>query len=336
MSIDPNTLNQTLAKAVSELEPSLARVHTWGGPATAIAVSEDQLVTVHRAVARRDETPLTLPDGNTVTAKVIGRDPTTDLALLQVEGVTLTPARWADPELAPGHLVLIAGRPSKGVKVTWGLVSDVGEAWSSPRGGLLDRFIEVDGQLPDGFAGGPLVSVNGEVIGLNSRALTRTGTTIASSTVQRVVERLRSGRPLRQGYLGVGVQPVELPPYMTEGESPVRGVLVVHLQPEGPAWQAGVYLGDVLLSIGSHALTEPVSLKAALGDDVVDTEVTVTLLRGGSRIELTATVAERPARQHRGHPGWHHHGHDHHHHGPGHDRGRDRDRRRRFAWFQTR
>ncbi|MEZ4672711.1 MAG: trypsin-like peptidase domain-containing protein [Caldilineaceae bacterium] len=153
-----------------------------------------------------------LPDGATVDATVIGRDPGIDLAVLRVTGQQLTPATWQlSDELKVGHLALAMGRPGHHVQATLGIVSALGGEWRTHAGSMIERYLQTDVVMYPGFSGGPLVGADGQFMGMNTSGLAR-GVSIAvpAITLQRVVKLILAHGHVPRGYLGIGVQPVRL------------------------------------------------------------------------------------------------------------------------------
>jgi S1-C subfamily serine protease len=148
-------------------------------------------------------------------------------------------------------------------------------------GGRLDRYIESDRQIPHGFAGGPLIDADGQVIGMNTRTLLRgTDLAIPTATLQRVVGELQAHGGVRRGYLGVGTYPV------------AGGALVASVEDRGPAAAAGVLVGDVLVELDGVAIAGPDALRTVLGDRP-GRVVKLVLQRGGARQELDVTLGSK-------------------------------------------
>ena len=260
----------------------------------------DLVVTTSRAV-EEEAVQVGTADGRTLSATLVGHDPATDLALLrldgtEVEGAGLEPATWAETDaLKVGQTVYRVGRPGDTLRATKGILGGIGGAWHTAWGGRLDARIYTDAATFRGFSGGPLVTLNGEVLGLNTAALNRAGdATIPSATVKRVVGALLEHGRVRRGYLGLGGQSVRLPAELRERLEQRAGLMVVSVEPEGPAAGAGLVLGDVLLKFGSAAVYRPGDLLAGLDETQVGKTVEVELLRGGEVQTLNVTVGERP------------------------------------------
>jgi S1-C subfamily serine protease len=298
-----NTLEQLsaqLAALIEQHRPSVVRVvGARRRPASGTVWGPQLVITADHALRREAGLQVITDDGAALEATLVGRDPTTDLALLEVSGGPLTPAPRAESGgLAAGNLVLALGRPRERLRATLGLVSDLGGGWSTPAGGQLDAWIEVDGALPVGFSGGPLVDTGGRVLGVNTAGLIPGGTTVPWSTVDAVAARLRSDGSVRRGYLGVGVQPVRLPEVEREAAGQERGLLVTAVEDGGPAAAAGLRLGDVLLTLDGEPLASVHGLFALLGSRG-GRAASATVLRGGAVIALEVTPGERPQRARR-------------------------------------
>ena len=297
MSDTLEQLSDDLVGAVERASPSVVRVEARRRlPATGVIWSSDGvIVTAHHVVERDEKIVIGLPDGAETSATVVGRDPTTDLAALRVEASDLAAGTWTGPG-GPrvGHLVLAVGRPSRAVAATLGIVSAVGDAWRTPAGGRVDRYIQSDATMYPGFSGGPLVDSSGRSLGVTTSAVLR-GVTLAIpvETVRRVVEALLSHGRIRSGYLGVGAQPVRLPAGLTTELDQETGLLLASVEAGGPAERAGLLLGDTLVEMDGQRLRQLDDLLGMLGGDRVGADISVKLVRGGSVQGRTVVVGER-------------------------------------------
>lgn len=258
--------------------------------------SDGVIVTAHHVVERDDNIGVGLPNAETVSAILVGRDPTTDLAVLRAQATDLTPPTWAEPEdVRVGHLVLGLGRPGRTVQATLGIVSALGESWRTPAGGRIEPYLQTDLVMYPGFSGGPLVDVAGRVLGLNTSALLRgISLSVPTPTLRQVVETLLTHGRVRRGYLGVGAQPVRLPGGLAEEHGQETGLLLVSVEPEGPAGSAGLTLGDTIVALDGQPVRHMDELLALLGGDRVGVSVPVRIVRGGQVQEATVTIGERP------------------------------------------
>ena len=249
------------------------------------------VVTAEHTIRREEEIEVTLPDGKTVTASVAGSDPGTDLAVLKVDGNAGETPVVAAGEPVPGNLALSIGRsPDSGVNATMGIVSAVSGSWRTWRGGRLDHYIRLDLTLYPASSGGLVVNTKGEAIGIATSALSRiAGLAIPASTVNRVVEEILSRGHVARGYLGVGLQPVELPDHH-------KGLIVLSLEPEGPAAKAGVLIGDVIISLGGTAVNDTDDIQSVLERHAVGQTIPAGLVRGGAAVTIGVVIGERSRR----------------------------------------
>jgi S1-C subfamily serine protease len=298
---DQNEIQQfsdALASAVEEAGASVVRIEgRHRGPSSSGIVwsADGAIVTADHKIEREEGIEVGLPDGRKVPARLVGRDPGTDLAVLRAEATDLKPATWAGAEgLKVGHLALALSRPGQNVRAALGVVSALGPEWRTRMGGKIDRYVETDVTHQRGFTGGLLIDVSGRGLGLNDAGLRRgQGIAIPAATLERVVAELLAHGGVRRGYLGVGAHPVRLPAAIAEQANHPVGLIVVAVQPGGPAEQAGVLLGDVLLSLDGHPLGDMGELQSLLGEERAGKEVPLRLLRAGEVKEIRVTLGSK-------------------------------------------
>lgn len=292
-------ISDALAATVDAVSPSVVRVEARRRfPATGIVWTRDGIiVTAHHVIERDDNIRLGLHGGQTATATLVGRDPTTDLAVLRTTTSELVPPVWAEPDgssVRVGHLALGLGRPGQSVQATLGIISVRGESWRTPAGGLVDHYIQTDIVMYPGFSGGPLVNAAGQIVGLNTSALLREiSLTVPVATMRRVVAVLLAHGKIRRGYLGVSTQAVRLPAVLKESVQQETGLLVMTVEPNSPAEQGGLLLGDVLVSMDGTPVRHPDDLLTCLSADRIRTAVLVRLVRGGELQERSIVIGER-------------------------------------------
>jgi len=245
------------------------------------------VVTADHTVHVDEEVTITGPDGRALTARVAGRDPTIDVAVLKVDAPGVPVAEVADSSaVRVGHIVLALGA---GPRASWGVVSSLGEG----------RMLHLDLTLYPGFSGGPLVDAQGRVVGINTSGASRHWQlAIPAAAVNRVVDELQRRGRIPRAYLGVSTQPVRLPELVRQrlNLDQQTAVIVVEVQSGSPAAAAGVTIGDVIVSLGTTRITDPTDLKSALRPDRVGESLTASVLRGGEPKDLQVTVGERPRR----------------------------------------
>lgn len=292
-------LSDDLATIVESANVSLVRVEARRRlPATGIVWSADGLIlTAHHVIQKPDRIQVGFADGAMAPARLLGRDPTTDLAVLQADTTALVPPQWAAPEdqaLRVGHLVLALGRPGETIRAALGMISAAGGAWRTPAGGRIDHYIESDVVMYPGFSGGPLVNASGQVVGLNTSAVLRNvSLTIPVSTLRRIVAMLVEHGQVRRGFLGVSSQAVRLPEALQTQLGQETGLMLTAVEPGSPAEQGGLLLGDTMLALDETPLRQPDDLIACLGPDKIGASVTVRLLRGGEAHSVQVTIGER-------------------------------------------
>ena len=297
-------LSDELAAAVDRASRSLVAIHARPRIAASGVYWRDGIVVAANHTVRKDaDIALTMPDGSRGRANVVGRDGGTDLAVLRVESGSsaVVPEFAPDDDLRVGHLMLAVGRPGdEGVTASLGVVSAVGGAWRTWSGGDVDRFVRLDLSIYDGFSGGPLVDASGRVAGINCSALARgLPLAIPTSTVNRVVDALLTRGHVPRGFLGVAMQPVRLPPAMTQrlGLEGADAVMITMVDGDSPAERAGLLLGDVVVAIEGEAINEPEDVTAYLGADRVGNTIQLTVVRGGAKMNVSVVVGERQRRK---------------------------------------
>jgi S1-C subfamily serine protease len=290
------TLSNDLAAAVQRAGRTLFAVH--GRPrlgSTGIHWRSGLVVTAHHTVQTDRDLTVTCPDGRSVAAEVAGRDPGLDLAILRVDAPDVPVADIEDATtVRVGHIVLALGA---GPRASWGIVSAIGDGGGGPQ--TDGETLTLDLSLYPGFSGGPLVDVQGRVIGVNtSGASRRLRLAIRAAAVTRVVdELLRRGR-IPRAYLGVGTHAVRLPQAIRDrlNVDQDTAVVVVDVQPDSPAAAAGMSIGDVIVALDGTRITAPEDLRAALRPDRVGQTTRASILRGGEPRGLEIVVGERPRR----------------------------------------
>ena len=265
-------------------------------PASGIAWTTDGfVVTANHVVERDDDITLGLPDGRTVPAMLVGRDPGSDIALLKADVTDLTPAPRAAASAKIGHLVLAVARPGKsGVMASFGAVSVVGGSWRTATGGSVEGFVRADVAMLPGFSGGPLVNGAGEVIGLNSSTLGRGGgMTIPAAAIETVIVSLKEHGKVRRGFLGIGAQSAKVPAALANESGQATGLLIVSVEQDGPADKGGLLLGDVVLALNGEPVGEVDELQAKLTGEWVGKPLPIRIIRGGQPQEIAVLVGER-------------------------------------------
>ncbi len=296
----PKTLpsfSDELAGLVRDSDEHIVRIEARRRlPASGVIWSEDGIIVTANHVVRKDEgINIGLPDGGSVSAEILGRDPSTDLAILNVDGIRFKEPAWADASgLNVGNLVLALGRPGKSLMATFGVLSTVGDRWRTPGGGWLEQYVQTDVVMYPGFSGGPLVDARGHFVGVNTSGLLRgVSMTISRATLELVVPSLLKHGRIQRGYLGVSLQPVQLQKKAPELGEQETGLLVVSVEDQSPADIGGVVQGDVIFKVNDQSTQYIDDLMVSLGGDLIGEKIFLHIVRGGEITEVEIVLGER-------------------------------------------
>ena len=228
------------------------------------------------------------PGGEAVVATLVGRDSTTDIALLRADGFSAPAASLQSSPLKAGALALAVGAGRKGPIAAFGAVSSAGPAWRSLRGGEIDARVELDLSLRRAGEGGLALDASGSAFGMAVFGPRRTVLVIPAATIERVAGKLQTHGRIARGYVGLGLQAAKL-----DGDGG-SGAMVMSVDPKGPGSAAGVRQGDLIVEWNGERIADVQTLLRALGPDSVGQTAKLSLRRGGEPIEVALTIAERP------------------------------------------
>ena len=263
-----------------------------------VVIDANHIAVPEHALRRKDDIPLVTADGQKAAAKVLGRDPGIDLAILWTDKLPLVPLAVAE-NLKAGMLAAVIGMTADvGASVSLGILGAVGAARRTWRGGTLDHFVRLDVNLYPSQNGAAVVNGNGQLIGMATPALSRHSTmAIPVSAIARTVSELQKEGRIRQGWLGVGVQPVQIPMHLREklAGAPEFGLILLNAVADSPAAEAGLQIGDILITLDGKSVSDVEELQALLRGPLVGKQVPVLALRGGEPQHLTITIQEAPA-----------------------------------------
>jgi S1-C subfamily serine protease len=285
------------ADVVERIANSIVSVHGGGRrSASGIHWRSGVIVTAEEALEQDDGVKVRLPGGRRVEASLVGRDPTTDVALLRFPPDGLAPAATANVSLRAGQAVLAVGSHEGGPLAASGIVAFAGGPWHSLRGGTIDSLIRLDMALSPAGEGGALVDASGRIIGMTVLGPRRRALAIPSSTIDRTVDQLLARGHVFRGYLGAGLQPVGRKRDAAEQDaaSGARGVLVVSLDPAGPSARAGMLVGDIVTTWSGKPIDRVREIFRLLGPESIGSTVALGLVRGGAPTELQVLIGERP------------------------------------------
>jgi S1-C subfamily serine protease len=294
-------LLQSFSNAVAELadgvSPSVVNVNAGRRNGTGIVWSADgQVVTASHVIGGSESPIVTLGDGRELQAKVVGRDMYTDVALLRVEVSGLTPVKAGSAkEVKVGQFVLaLANAFGKKPTATSGIVTSPSRSMRGWWGMTVEDAVVSDAKLNPGYSGGPLVDASGKLLGMNVAYFAGRGVAVSVDSLRETVENLSRDGRVKKGYLGVVVEPVELPEELSNAQASGQkdGLLVRSVEAGSPAKLAGVAIGDVILRLGDARATDEYELHRALSDEVVGKAASLWVLRGEKSLELRVTPRE--------------------------------------------
>ena len=304
--------SRAVVDVVDAVSPAVVRIHAKASPkaqqsglGSGFIVSPDGLILTNSHVVQgAPVADVVTPEGRALTARVLGDDPGTDLALLRVnEPVSLPHAEigWSKP-LRRGQVVVAIGNPlGFEATVTSGVVSALGRSLRSSSGRLIEDLIQTDAALNPGNSGGPLVSTAGKVVGVNTAVIAGAQGicfAVAANTVRFVLgELLRHGR-VRRGWVGLAGHQAQIARRLAlaAGLEQSSGVRIAGVEPDGPAAHAGLREGDLIVSLGGHVISGVDDLIRTLDGETIGRELDAVVVRRVERLELKIAPVERPGR----------------------------------------
>ncbi|HLL16448.1 MAG TPA: DegQ family serine endoprotease [Pyrinomonadaceae bacterium] len=265
-----------------------------------VVTADGYILTNHHVVDGADEIKVEFTDRRVMTAKVVGSDPPSDLAVLKIDASNLPVLPLGDSDkVRVGDMALAVGNPlGIGQTVTAGIISAKERTTSGVGDGSFANFIQTDAPINRGNSGGALVNTNGELIGINSQILSPTGGSIGigfaipSNMAKGVMEQVVKGGKVRRGQLGVQIQEVTSDIAASLDLKEVRGVIIGAVTPNSAGARAGLKQGDVIMAVGGAAVNDVNSLRNRIASTAPGTEVTLTIMRDGREQQVRATLGE--------------------------------------------
>ena len=293
-------LSTQLSSAVDIASKSIVSIHARRRiPSSGVIWRDGVIVSASHTVRRDDEIPVTLPDGETTTARVAGRDPVTDIVALRVDASVPATKSNADADsVKVGAIVLTTGRPGRNVTASFGIISAIAEGWRSPYGRRVERLLRLNLSIIDGFSGGALIDPSGGVIGINTSTLARgAAVSVPTPVVDRVVDELLERGHIRRGYVGVALHPVYLGAAIASRLKLERqnGLVILSVADGSPADAAGLLIGDIVLSANGRSLRSHSDFLDALWNVDEGGAMELDIVRGGERKTVSVTPADREA-----------------------------------------
>ena len=302
--------SRAVIDVVDRVGPAVVRIDAAAdqrrrGTGSGVIVAPDGLVlTNSHVVGGASRVNVTTVDGSSLTARVVGDDPDTDLALVRVDSaVTLPAGTLGDSKrLKRGQLVIAIGNPlGFESTVTTGVISALGRSLRAQSGRLIDDVLQTDAALNPGNSGGPLVSSHGEVIGINTAVILGAQGicfAVASNTANFVLGELVRHGQVRRAFIGIAAQQIAIPRRLrhTAGVTQPSGVMVASVEGGSPAERAGMLAGDIILALDGVTITGADDLIRLLAADKIGRRVTLDSLRNGERRQLSIVPGQRVQR----------------------------------------
>ena len=253
------------------------------------------VVTSEQALPRRDDFELVAPGGSILKATIAGRDPSTNVAILKPAEQLALPSIAAGEARIGAVALAIGADGAGGASARLGLVNLAGPEWHSSRGGLIDRRIVLDIRLASREEGGPVVDAAGACLGMSTFGPRGQVIVIPTATIERVVPQLAKNGRVARGWLGVALQAVAVPDALRESADQSSGLMVMSVVDNGPAAQAGILAGDIILSIDGTSAHRFRRLARYFGADSIGRKAELRLIRSGAVMTVQTTIAERQA-----------------------------------------
>ena len=255
------------------------------------------VVTSEQSLPRSDEFELVAAGGSVVTARITGRDPSTNIAILRPAEQLASPSIAAGEAHTGAMALAIGADGTGGVSARLGLVNLAGAEWHSSRGGLIDRRIVLDISLAQREEGGPILDAAGACLGMSTFGPRGRVIAIPTTTVERIVPLLLKDGRIARGWLGVALQAVAVPDALRESADQSGGLMVMSVVEDGPAARAGIVAGDIILSVDGISAHRFRRIAGYCGSDSIGRKADLRLIRSGKVITVQTTIAERPAHE---------------------------------------
>jgi serine protease DegQ len=295
-------LSNALASATELAAANVVAVHSESrGSASGVIWRSGVIVTSEHALRRDEDIRVTIADGRVAQATLAGRDPSTDLAVLKCADATnaIAIANTGDPAaLKPGSLILAVGRTrASGPVAAFGAVSLVAPERKTWTGVSLSPYVRLDVSIQPTAIGGAVVDASGKIFGVITPRFGRFGSTLTpAATINNVVDTLLEKGRIPRGYLGVGLQPVRVPESLrqTLQREERTAVIVLEIEPNSPANNAGLMIGDIIVSLGGNNVSRPEDIHSKLHGSAIGKPFAIGYVRGGALQQAEIMIAERP------------------------------------------
>ena len=305
----PASFSEAIEGVADKVSQSVVSVRSRirGNGSGVVWTTDGHIITCSHIVGKLDEAEVSLSNGKSYPAKVIGNDPYSDIALLKIgandnnESIPLKPIEIADSEsLKAGQFILALANPyGEYPSITGGIITSErssivggGAGWWA---GVLDNIVITDARLNPGYSGGPLVDVEGKMLGLNVAYISSRGIAIRAGKVKNIADQLTKDGAIKKAYLGIITNTISLPAELSAQLEPVQeeGLIVLSVEKDTPAKKAGLLIGDIIVRFDSEPVTNMHELRRQLlKQEVVGKSVNLVIMRGEKKMELTINPGE--------------------------------------------
>lgn len=290
-------LSDAIVEVADKVAPSVVRVGSGRGIGSGVVWSEDgYIVTCSHIVGNMKTVEVGLKEGLSLEARVVGRDPYTDVALLKIEGMNFKPIEVGDSEgLKTGQFVLAFANPfGQRPSVISGIITGTRRTIRGWWGTTMENAIVTDARFNPGYSGGPLVDALGRMVGLNVASVWSRGIAIPVNTIKNIVDSLAKEGKVKRAYLGIVVNTVSLPkeiarqPQINQSE----GLMILSVEENSPAKKAGLAMGDIVLRIEQKPITNVYDLHRFLSDELIGKPTKLLVIRAEEPKEITIVPTE--------------------------------------------
>ena len=262
---------------------------------TGIVWQSDVVVASEQSLPRREEFEIVMTGGTVTTVKVAGRDSSTNIAVLRPQAPLASSSITTNEARAGAIVIAIGADGTGGASARLGIVNIVGPEWHSSRGGLINRRIALDVRLARSEEGGPIFDAAGSCIGMSTFGPRGQVLVIPAATIDRIVPTLLKDGRVARGWLGVALQAVAVPDALRETVDQSSGLMVMSVVEHGPAAQAGIVAGDIILSVDGTSTRRFRKIARHFGSENIGRKAELRVIRSGAVITVKTTIAERPA-----------------------------------------
>ncbi len=288
------SVSDAIVDVTERVSRSVVRIGAgrWRGGTGTVWSKDGYIVTSNHVVGDMREAEVGFNDGSKQTAKIVGRDPYSDLALLKVDSDNLTPIETGNSDkLKVGQFVLAVANPfGRQASATSGIVTN--PTFSTRRwwgGGGLDKVLVTDARLNPGYSGGPLVDARGHMVGINAAYANNRGISVPVNTIKTVVDKLLHDGKIKRAYMGITAETVRLPEDLANQSA---GLIIYGVDQDSAARKGGVAMGDIIVKLDNKPVETLADLRSLLDDKAIGRQVKLSVLRGEKLTELTITPTE--------------------------------------------